>query len=274
LVPQDGSPPLPYFFGRYSNAPVAVERLAEKLGVPLHDFAVGGALSGLTNEDPRLPQTGVLAQVQAFVAAKRRLDADALNVVWGGANDFLGASDLNPSAAIKITRDAVSNLSQSLIALYRRGARHFLVPNLPDLGLAPLERSQSSEATGVSVLFNRALGLALHALSNSLRESDIRTFDTAALLQTVVDSPGAYGFANVNDACVGDSTYVCILDSFNGGDAAGYLFWDAVHPSSKAHALLADQFFETVAARGVETPTKHPSGKDWLNWVREKHRFR
>ncbi len=68
LIPQDGAPPLPYFFGRYSNGPVAVELLASNLELPLVDSAVGGALSGLANEDPRFPRAGVLGQVEDFIA--------------------------------------------------------------------------------------------------------------------------------------------------------------------------------------------------------------
>ena len=44
-----GQPPAPYYNGRFSNGPVAVEYLASTLGVPLSDFAWGGATTGIGN---------------------------------------------------------------------------------------------------------------------------------------------------------------------------------------------------------------------------------
>src|SRR5438270_12307648 len=45
LVPQ-----VPYYNGRFSNGPVAVEQLSGLLGVPLLDFALGGATTGVGNQ--------------------------------------------------------------------------------------------------------------------------------------------------------------------------------------------------------------------------------
>jgi len=273
LAPQDGSPPLPYFYGRYSNGPVAVELLAANLGLTLHDFAVGGATSGLTNEDPRFPRSGVLGQVEDYVAANERLDDDALYVVWGGANDFLGAANLGtPGVAQSVIANAIGNLTRSIAILHAHGARHFLVPNLPDLGLVPLNRgAQAPQATYLSAIFNQAYAGALQALAQQLRNSDIRTVDVASLLEKVVANPAYYQLQNVTDECVGDPTYFCILNSFNSGPAAGYLFWDDVHPTASVHALLAVQFAAAVAPSGANRPPEHPHDKDWLKRVREKH---
>src|SRR5580700_5150096 len=49
LFAATGQPPAPYFEGRRSNGPVAVEQLATALGVPLHDFAWIGATTGIGN---------------------------------------------------------------------------------------------------------------------------------------------------------------------------------------------------------------------------------
>jgi cholinesterase len=271
-VPQDGSPPLPYFFGRYSNGPVAVELLAQNLDVPLDDHAVGGALSGLGNEDPRFPRAGVLGQVQDYVARQRRLDRDALYVVWGGANDFLGASSLgDPAVAQSIIADAVANLAQSVTLLYAHGARHFLVPNLPDLGLIPLEQgSAAAPATALSFAFNQALAQALQGLAVELPRADVHTFDVAALLDSVAQNPATYGFLDVSDACVADTTHVCVLTSFNGGPAAGFLFWDDVHPTAAAHALLAAQFLDAVTPTGAAPAPGHRE-PDWLQRLRGRH---
>lgn len=273
LTPQDGSPPLPYFYGRYSNGPVAVELLAANLGLPLHDFAVGGATSGLTNEDPRFPRSGVLGQVQDLVARSDKLDDDALYVIWGGANDFLGATNLGtPSVAEAVIGGAIGNLTQSIGLLYAHGARHFLVPNLPDLGLIPLNRGpQAAGASYLSTTFNQAYAGALLELGQQLTRADIHAVDVATLLQNVAANPDTYQFKNVTDECVADPTYVCVLSSFNGGSAAGFLFWDEVHPTASAHALLAKQFAVAVAPSGANKTPEHAQDRDWLTRVRDKH---
>jgi phospholipase/lecithinase/hemolysin len=273
LTPQDGSPPVPYFFGRFSNGPVAVELLAANLGLPLHDFAVGGALTGLTNEDPRFPRSGILAQVQDFTAAHEDLDDDALYFVWGGPNDFFAATNLGaPGVAQTVIANAIGNLTQSIGLLYARGARHFLLPNLPDLGLIPLNRGpQAALATQISNAFNQAYAQALLMLEQQLTQADIQTVDVAALLRNVISNPGSYRLLNVTDTCGSDPTFVCILSSFNGGPASGFLFWDAVHPTQSGHAILAGQFASAVAQGGVNTTTEDAGGMDWLTRVKEKH---
>ena len=58
--------------------------MAEQLGAALDDFAVGGALSGYGNYYAwidRFAQTGLLAQVDAFVAAR----AGAAPACWSTA---------------------------------------------------------------------------------------------------------------------------------------------------------------------------------------------
>ncbi len=192
--------------------------------------------------------------------------------MWGGANDFLGATNLGaPGVAQTIIANAIGNLTRSIELLYSHGARHFLVPNLPDLGLTPLERGpQAAQATQLSLAFNNSFATALYDLGIQLGRADIHTADVATLLQQVVATPDVYGFLNTTGACVADQTYTCILSSFNGGGAAGYLFWDAVHPTASAHALLASQFAAALASAPAVHPEK-AGEKDWLDRVKEKH---
>ncbi|HET7832752.1 MAG TPA: SGNH/GDSL hydrolase family protein [Gallionella sp.] len=271
LVPQDGLPQLPYFFGRYSNGPVAVELLASNLELPLVDLAVGGALSGRTNEDPRFPGTGLLGQVESFVAKHEGLDDDALYVVWGGANDFLSATDLSDAGVVQTTiANAIGNLTQSIELLYSHGARHFLVPNLPDIGLTPLllERgAQAEQATQIVEEFNGNLARALAGIGRHMRHGKIYTVDVATVLRKVVANPNSYGFLNTADTCVASRN--CILASVSGGDT-GFLFWDGIHPTASAHALLALQFAAVLPSDGPQVLTKKAGSVDWLTRFKEK----
>jgi len=258
-----GFPPAPYA-QRASNGPVAVERLAANLGVPLvaselggTNYAVVGATTGpvlftqfgvvtdniseVLYNQPNLKDTGLLARVDEFLRTAPLIDpSGSLFVVWGGANDLFA----NPSPATAI--DAVSNISNSIAALYRAGARQFLVPNLPDLSLTPsgLARTPEERAglQGLSVLFNTVLAGSITNLS-ALPGIDITSFNTFAVLSAIAANPVAYGFTNASAPCLtGDLSaggVVC-------GTPETYVFWDSVHPTAAAHALLGNAFATAV----------------------------
>jgi phospholipase/lecithinase/hemolysin len=254
LVPNDGQPPMPYFYGRFSNGPVAVELLAQMLGLPLIDFAIGGAQTGFNNEDPRLAGTGVLAQVGQVVQGKR-LDAGALYIVWAGPNDFSSAAALVDA---NTAPTAVTNLSTAIKTLYGHGARHILVPNMPNFGLTPNLQAQGpaavAAATAQTEYFNSLLEVELIRLGYALRHADIRSYDIATLLNDAFRNPSHYGLRDVTSTCLhqpADGSVVvddpaCVVDSFNAGAATGHLYWDDFHPTAFVHQFIAQQFLSVV----------------------------
>jgi len=262
-------PPPPYA-QRASNGPVAVERLAANLGVPLApsmvsgtDYAIIGAATGqvpippsmssttdnyLTVEYPALAplfaNTGIEVQVATFEAAPPPFNpATSLFVVWGGANDFF----INPSAATAAA--AVTNLSGELTQLYGVGARNFLVPNMVDLSLTPYGLSLSpAEQVGLHNLsegFDAGLASALGVLSLFPGMNMIQ-FDTFGLFDAIIANPADFGFTNVTDACF-SGLVVC-------SDPSTYLFWDTVHPTTAGATVLGDQFTNAVFAAPVPEP--------------------
>jgi phospholipase/lecithinase/hemolysin len=220
-----GTPPSPpYYLGRYSNGPVAVEQLASLLGSPpLYDFAWAGATTGVGNIGDGGTQTtsgalklpGMLAELAAF-HPPAALVPTSLFVVWGGADDF----EIGGSVSV-----AVGNIDAIVASLQAAGATHILVPGLPDLGLTP-EFMGDAAATLYSEQFNQGLLATLPAGATY--------FDTFGLLDSIVADPGAYGFTNVTQACL-TTTSVCT-------DPGQYLFWDDIHPTTDADAILAEQF--------------------------------
>jgi phospholipase/lecithinase/hemolysin len=92
-------PTYPYWQGRFSNGEVGVEYLASELGVPLTNYAYGGATSGTNNYVSiaygfsGLP--GVSQEVSGYVSSLGGGTADnqALFVLWAGANDFFTYGD-------------------------------------------------------------------------------------------------------------------------------------------------------------------------------------
>ena len=239
-----GQPAPPYFEGRASNGPVAVELLAMNFGSPLLDYAFGGATTGIGNHlDPGGSPTtvgtfglpGMMPLYQGSVPSITALAPSALFVVWGGPDDFLSPSPLD-ATPFAVADRAVANIVTIATLLQGLGAQHILVPGLPDLGLTPFNLVQgplaAAQASALSDYFNARLVATL--------PSGVVFFNTAALLRTVVANPGAYGFTNVTDACL-DPTVPSLCS--NPGE---YLFWDDIHPSARGHQILAEQFAEAV----------------------------
>ncbi|HZH28103.1 MAG TPA: autotransporter domain-containing protein [Azospirillaceae bacterium] len=264
-------PPPPYAGGRFSNGPVWAEYLPGLLGVTLRDednVAVGGAFSGRENAlndeaiiralGVRLP--GVLDQVDAFVNTGRRAAAGDLVVVWGGNNDTIALADTlaeTPEAArpaLLAERSAVvaTNLETAVRGLAAAGARRFVVPNLPDLGQVPDEemRAAGPLATLAAATVNAQVVERMAALSRELGVA-IEVVDVSALLRDAVADPARYGFTDVTTPCV--DSLECLIGGREVQD--GFLFFDDLHPTTRAHALLA-QAVAAALAPSVAAPAQ------------------
>lgn len=244
-VPQPGN----YYQGRFSNGPVAIEHLAQGLGVTLQDYAWGGAQTGLLNgaavaagAPAALQNTGMLSQVGAFQAGLGggAADSQALYFLWGGANDFQYQGYSQATA-----QTAIQNLSNAVQTLYGLGARHFLMPGLPDLGQTPggLSSGAAGQLHLLSLGFNQGLNGALTQL-RALPGIDIRYFDTLGAQQNLIDNAAQYGLSNVTEACF--TGYVGQPNGSTCSNPDSYMFWDRVHPTAVTHSVLGQGMLAAV----------------------------
>ncbi|SEO39626.1 SGNH/GDSL hydrolase family protein [Nitrosovibrio sp. Nv6] len=239
----------PYEGGRLSNGPVASEYMAESLfpgGVTSTNFrsyAVGGATSGIGNSGDEGSATesgifnlpGMKQQLEHYMSAEESggvADPNALYLVWGGGGDYLTHN--SPVAAAQ-------NIGGYVNTLATAGARHILVPNLVDLGHTPLARSEGEEleARAYSLVFNTELATQLGSASSNFPTTDIYQFDTYSFQNDIIQNPVNYGFTDVQDPCVSLLVFSC-------DNPDGHLYWDSVHPTTRAHALLASAFISAV----------------------------
>jgi hypothetical protein len=141
----------------------------------------------------------------------------------------------------------VANISGALETLYADGARDFLVVKVPDLSKTPAGQAAPvvfqefvrSEIT----LFNNKLVAALESFSKAKPRARLTLMDAFTLLNQVVADPAAYDFSNVT----GDALDDFVNPAFN-GPAADYLFWDSIHPTTKAHELFSQYATNALAA--------------------------
>lgn len=272
-------PPTSYYDGRFSNGLVAVEYLWQSLsghsdakvvpslqsdsGVVGRDavsYAYGGSSTGGIEINPDGYEVrGLQAQVDAFEArlANQRADGRALYVIWAGANDYLFFGETNPSAVVQ-------KIEQAIDSLYRLGARHFLVPNLPNLGATPLTRASGSSATAESLTraHNAMLDSALQRLraglyGASLHSANLFDYMNARLQDGSLNGSAAPGLEQLtNDPraayCLLQPSIQCpaVPMSPSAPEAMREWnrtpFWDALHPTTRVHQMFAEAMLESL----------------------------
>jgi outer membrane lipase/esterase len=209
------------------------------------NYAVGGALTGTDTVGGLGAIPSLQSQAAAYLSANGgEADPDALYSVWGGANDMFTIAD--PATAPAIIGGAVTAEAGVVGALQAAGAQYVLVANLPDLGLTPASRAGGAagmaQGTAIATAYNDALFGALAGANLPVIPVDAFHF-----LQEVVADPAGYGLSNVTTpgcltqpAPAGSSSLFCNPASYADPSVAGsYLFADAIHPSTAAHAMVA-----------------------------------
>ncbi len=231
--------------GRFSDGPVWVEVLAERIGATARPSQRGGGNHAVGGARLHGGMNSLRAQADRYLGALPPSGPapDVLHVVYGGGNDLL-AAPFAPNRAT-LVRDAVGSLRSILDDLAAAGARAFLVPNLPDIGVAPQVAAFGPQVRGLARMlsqeFNRELAGTLDGFLAAQKRLDrpvtLHRLDVWGLAQKVLADPAAAGFRNVTSPCPGR------------GGCDGYLFWDGLHPTTKAHARLAEAALELVGER-------------------------
>lgn len=244
----------PYADGRFSNGPLWVEQLSGKLGLGAVTASRDGgrnfAHAGVKTGDGDTVLTSFLGlnitapdigkQVTGWTGSNNASSTQLFTMLGGGNDIFSNFFSVS-------TPTMASNMTSNVQRLYNDGARHILIANLPDLGKTPRYRgtAEQTRATLLSNNFNNHLANGLNALEQSSPGLNLYRVDTFALFNAVIANPGQYGFTNVTQP-----VYIEDGGLTGGGDVVGnpanYVFWDDVHPTTAAHALLGNAAFVAI----------------------------
>ncbi len=201
--------------------------------------AAGMTAAQITALTPTITQQVTAAVTQQVLAA-------------AGVSGFMTADQVQAAIGAAALQE-VKLIGQ----LQGAGVKNLLVFNLPNIGMTPDGIAQGPTAqaqlTGLSVLFNTTLNSGLSQMGQG-----IIPVNTYALINEVVANPSAFGFANVNTpACgAGSSSVQCgpagsgLPYTYAAGTDQSYLFADGVHPTTAAHAMLAQVVLSELAAPG------------------------
>ena len=247
-------PAFNFALGGARSGAVTQERIAELVpapsGVLLQDIPVALAL------DPDFADRislGVLDQVNvfnSFVAAAGQAPADFANdraVIWVGGNDYIG-DGLAPDVVL-------GNIATGMGQLRAAGIDDFVLFNLPDLGNIALANELRTQPDGAAqaALLSTASGLhnaGLVALAERMGDTgaSVAVVDIETLFDDVIANPGAYGFADATASCysLGAMAPTGACGAVPPFDATGLAFFDSIHPTTAAHALVARTYLGTL----------------------------
>jgi phospholipase/lecithinase/hemolysin len=241
-------PTYPYASGVYSNGPVWASNAAAALNVPLlpslaggTNYAFGGATTGTPGGGPDGFPYSLLQQAGQYLAAvNNHASPTALYVVEGGGNNARATlaaiaalpQGTDPTQTIVSAAQAYANDIKTIVdGLNAVGAKHIIVWNTPNIGLAPAVHSLGLQAAGLGSLLASTMNQALAFELKSV--ADVTMFDIYGLGTAIAANPAAYGFTDAFDACGAAPS---------GTDCNKYVYWDGIHPTAAAHRVIADAF--------------------------------
>lgn len=268
-------PPGPYFDGRRSNGPIWIDYTSQALNLPVVNYAVGGARTGVLNiNTPPSPNPigGLVQQLQRYAATGQKIKSNQVVVVDGAGNDFLALvpGSLNVPAVQAAAAQALTNLGTVVLpGLEQLGAKKIVVWNLGDLSMLPLFNSAvfgpldnplvRQLMQGASEGFNAALPGVIRQLNSDIGHElvgvkgspQIFILDMFPIFNRVAQQLAAEGI---------DLSLFDLIAQYGGPfipnplvpvgtDPNSLAFYDQVHPTTRAWELIARQvipYFDTL----------------------------
>lgn len=158
---------------------------------------------------------------------------NSLYSFWAGSDDISNALTSNPLNVVSVARTAADNIESNIKTLAGEGGKYFLWFNLPPLGDTPAVRSFGPLATlaanAAASAFNDQMTGDITSLLNTVNNIVIISVDVHAAFDQIEGNPAAFGFTNITDPAQGQNV-----------DPNTFLFWDSLHPTTAADALVAE----------------------------------
>ncbi|KAJ3095077.1 hypothetical protein HDU97_007308 [Phlyctochytrium planicorne] len=249
---KDNGPAIPsslYWQNRFSNGPVWIELITTSKNITLDNHAIGGATTSdklvqgwlgnkfgepLRSNGSIIHVPGLDTQINQYLSYPELTPKDQiLYTLWSCANDHID----NDILKLNKTGDFYAKAQWDLwVQLSNAGAKNIMV-------VVPPPKS----------LFDIQYALELHLLAAEFQLSHwsvkFGLFELPLTFVKIVAGASLYGFKGGLDA-------VCCTDCFSGPgvgkvceDPESVIVWDGVHPSAKAHRIIAEDAANFIQAR-------------------------
>ncbi len=251
LVPEDLKGFEENWEGRLSNGPVAVEVMADRLKVPLTDYAVCAAMSGSENinsDIDALNNTGLLGQVNQFESDLKgeKADADALYFIDIGTVDiWLKAIEgyEEEEAISGVADQVIAGITNAITLLANSGAKKFMVGNSFDLSKFPSFISEG--VTDPAQIYQSNMNARLPGKMEELAQQlgvEIDVFDHIAAGNSIQSNAEQYGLTNLSDPCT--------EQPFGAGQICAkpdeYYYWGYSYLTARVHQIMGEAMAEQL----------------------------
>ncbi|KTD49245.1 lysophospholipase/glycerophospholipid:cholesterol acyltransferase PlaC [Legionella quateirensis] len=232
--------------------------------------------------------------VQAYLLEHQKLSNETVYFVFSGGNDYINAlqyeDKYDPAVMSAYIDNIVDGVSSAVLKLTQAGARRIVVLGVPHAGDTPkfVKTADRELLNFASDQHNERLAIRVAEWKQLYPDADILFINTQEYLERAVNEPGNYGFANVTDACIDVKfpmfqgithsafannfvlRYAQVLQYKDKSFAPGetnyhvcdvpddYLFWDEIHPSTRAHHHFAYEVCSAMKDHGYDVRCKKP----------------
>lgn len=268
----------PFYNNSFSNGPVAIQIVAEHLGITLtsgwkfevfglsdeqigNNYAFVGALASKINEfgvDSFIyNHFDSYHQVQALVQQHHFHEKDLIFIGIGG-NDILRAIKIKDLIEQeKMIDSAIEALNYNIKLLLEKGATNIMVANAPDISIVPLFKNNDTVKTRALALtkrFNSALFTMIDTINN--KSKTIVKYDLFTSMHNAMNKfKSLNDNHNTIDGAVKTNFNYFIKDGvitphFNKGvnesNIDEYFFFDDVHPNKWVHNYIAQDIIALI----------------------------
>ncbi|KAI9668811.1 MAG: hypothetical protein M1831_000880 [Alyxoria varia] len=266
-----GDPETIYGFGTWTNGPVAVSYLAEKLSIPLaENYAFGHADGGskfgatvdndFTKSDADAPSA--MDQISNYTSGNYQSDVgNTLHFLWIGNNDvlpflpdhiFFGSSDSNE----KFASDLADKITEAVEKLIHAGAGSVFLPNIYPRQEAPVTRAYFTNDTSDVHSYADTIDKANTNLKSNVAKFGDKVIyhDVNGFMKALWSNADAFGFTHtdlfkdycdgaINQAVAGESNWdLCQKDQ-----KANEFYWmQFLDPTTKVHEMIAEDMAQAV----------------------------
>ncbi|HAZ7572923.1 SGNH/GDSL hydrolase family protein [Legionella sp. PATHC032] len=238
------------------------------------------------------PSLGLI--VQAYLLEHEQLSDETLYFIYSGSNDYINVlffeDNYNTEVMSTYIDNVLDGMSSAVLKLANAGARRFVIMGIPHVGDTPkFVKTTDRDVLNAAVdLHNERLAKRVDAWKERYPTADFLFVNTEQYLKKAFENPEKYGFYNVKDACIDVKfpmfnafihspfarnyvlQYTQVLQYRDKQFAPGennyhmcnepedYLFWDEIHPTTRAHNYLAYEVCLAMEEHGYEVTCKMP----------------
>ncbi len=232
--------------------------------------------------------------VQAYLMEHSKLSNQTVYFVFSGSNDYLNVllfeDNYNTTIMSNYVDNVIEGVSSAVLKLEQAGAKRFVIMGIPHLGETPrfIKTTDRDVLNAAADLHNQRLAARVDEWKKLYPKADFLFIDIQQYLVKALDNPQQYGFSNLVDACIDVKfpmfnalahspfarnfvlRYAQVLHykdpQFTFGESnyqicdtpEEYLFWDEVHPSTRAHHHLAFEICSAMKEHGYSVNCETP----------------